>query len=401
MTEDPLAPLWAELARRFADGPPPVRVTLRNLADEHRRAVADLLGMDRLPPPDVRLSVARLVTLLRVDGHEGLRAAVEQRVGAIPDRRQARAATRAARDDLWAWLEEGAAGLPDGEHLGPWVERVRGAGVPGGDVVRHRRRLEGVLAVLTALPADGIGLAALADDVLGNPHGLDRGRTAAAFVLEALSVARGRSRPSDAESVRLLWEEVGIAPDPLSSTVLVLGLRPASGHPLAAWLRAAAAAGEPSVLTLAQLRRWPLDPLPTAGRAFVVENPSVMAAAAAAGIGAGAPPLVCSSGRPSIAVVTLLRQLGAQGATRLQHADFDGAGLGITGWLAARAGTLPWRMGAADYLAAVSVPRDRLALGPPLPPTPWDPGLVSAMEAHGVAVHEEEVRATLLADIAG
>jgi uncharacterized protein (TIGR02679 family) len=400
VTEDPLGPLWAELARRFADGSPPVRVTLRHLTDEHRRALADLLGMDRLPPPDVRLPVARLVTALRVDGQEGLRAAVEARVGTIPDRRLARAEARAARGDLWAWFEERVAGLPDGPRLGPWVDTVRAAGVPGGDVARHRRRLAGVLAVVAALPADGVGLAALADDLLGDPHGLDRGRTAAALVLDAVAVARGRPRPADAEGVRLLWEEVGVAPDPLSSTVLALGLWPADAHPLGAWLRAAAAAGEPAVLTLAQLRRWPLTPLRADCRAFVVENPSVMAAAGAAGIGGGGAPLVCSSGRPTVAVVTLLRQLGAAGAPLLQHADLDGAGLGITAWLAERAGTVPWRMGAADYLAAMAVARDRMPLGPRLPPTPWDPALRGVMEAHGVAVYEEEVRAALLADVA-
>ena len=95
--------------------------------------------------------------------------------------------------------------------------------------------------------------------------------------------------------------------------------------------------------------------------------------------------------------VSLVRQLRAAGAQVFQHADFDPAGLGITGWLAQRAGTIPWRMSAADYLAGVATDRERVGLAGRLPPAAWDPALVEAMAAHGVAVYEEELRAGLLA----
>lgn len=113
------------------------------------------------------------------------------------------------------------------------------------------------------------------------------------------------------------------------------------------------------------------------------------------------PPLVCSSGRPTVAVVTLLRQLGAKGGVLRQHADFDASGLAITAWLAERAGTIPWRMTADDYLAAVECRRtsERPRLGP-VPDTPWDLGLQHAMAEIGTAVFEEELRAELLASMA-
>ncbi|MGH9263575.1 MAG: TIGR02679 family protein [Acidimicrobiales bacterium] len=390
-----LAPVWAELARRFGEGQPPVAITLRDLSLSERRAVADLLGLDRLPRETARLRVDRLAAACGVGDRDGLRAMVERRLGPIVDRREIRQADRRAREDLWSWLAAEARGLPlarsDPDRLESWVGTARALGVPGGDVERHRRRLAAVLSVLAALPADGIGLAALADDLLGDPHALDRGRSAAALVLEAVAVARNRPRPSDAEAVRLLWEEMGVVPDPLSSTVLALGLRPPPDHPL----RSACATGEPVVLTLSQLRRWPLDPLPDGDVAYVVENPSLLAEAS--GKGWDGPPLVCSSGRPTIAVVTLVRQLRAAGADVFQHADFDGAGLGITAWMAERAGTTPWRMGAGDYLAAVAVRRPRVPLLGRLPSTPWDPRLAGAMTEHGVAVHEEETRSDLLA----
>ena len=398
-----LARLWVELARRFGDGRPPMALTLAGLSVPERQALADLLGLDRLPPGTARVRLDRLAAACGVEGDAGLRALVEARLGPIIDRRAARADSRRARDAYWAWLADAAAGLPmtagDPALVEPWLEVVRAAGVPGGDFGAHRRRLDRALAVLAALPADGVALASLAADHLGDAHALDRGRPTATLVLDAVAAARGRPRASDAEGARLLWEEVGVVPDPLSSTVLCLGLRPPEpADPLAAWLGAAATACEPAVVTLAQLRRWPLDPLPAGDTAFVVENPTLLTEAAARGW--AGPPLVCSSGRPSIAGVALLRQLGAAGATLAQHADFDGGGLSITGWLADRAGTTPWRMGAGDYLAAVAVARERVPLANRLPPSPWDPGLREAMATSAVAVHEEEIRGTLLSAMA-
>ena len=172
-----------------------------------------------------------------------------------------------------------------------------------------------------------------------------------------------------------------MAPDPLSSTVLALGLVCLPAHPLEPMLVTSRDSDEPVVLTLSQLRRWPLPPLAPTARLYVVENPSIIAAAANRAW--SGPPIVCSSGRPTVAVVTLLRQLGARGATLHQHADFDAAGLAISGWLAERAGTVPWRMSAADYTAAVEVARRRLPLRGTLPPTDWDRALGDAMRGAG------------------
>jgi Protein of unknown function C-terminus (DUF2399) len=83
-----------------------------------------------------------------------------------------------------------------------------------------------------------------------------------------------------------------------------------------------------------------------------------------------------------------------------QHADFDGAGLAITAWLADRAGTIPWRMSAADYRAAATHAVDPVRLAVPPPPAPWDPALSSAMVAVGAAVFEEQLRDQVLDAIA-
>ncbi len=388
-----LRPLVDALAARFGAGDAPVRVTVRGLPLPTQHAVADLLGTDRLPGSVVR--VERLVAALRLGSVAELRAAVEAVRGPLPDRRADRAAQRAARAELWDWLA-GQAGTVSLGGLDRWYAAQRALGVRGG-VAAHRRRLESALAVLRTLPADGVPLAALAADQAGDPHALDHGRLLAGIVLDAIARVLDLPPPIDAESVRTLWESVGVVPDPLSSTVLALGVSGAPDTPLGRWLAEAAECGEPVVLTLASVRRWPLPPLPRGVPAYVVENPSLVAAAVAGGW--SGPPLICSAGRPTIAVVTLLRQLGAAGAVRYQHADFDPAGLAITAWLAERAGTVPWRMGGGDYLAALAAVRRGLArprLDVPIPATPWDPALGAALARERVPIYEEDVRVALL-----
>lgn len=403
LDREELAPLVDELARRYGDGTSPATLTLRELSLAERGALADLLGADRLPESTTRVAVARLSRALGTVEPATLRDAVEELRGPFGDRKAARAARRQARDELWAWLASRASQLPlgrgNGSAIAGWVDRVRLAGVPGGDVEAHHALLESVLRTIGRLPGDGIALASLAaDEHEGDAHALDRGRSAATLVLDVVAALSGRERPADAETTRLLWEEVGVVPDPLSSTALVLGLRPVGDDPFATSLRAMADAGEPVTVTLSQLRRWSVAPLARDATVFVVENPSLVAEAV--GLGWRGPPLVCSSGRPTHAVVTLLRQLAVDGANIAQHADFDAAGIGISAWLAERTGSTPWRMTENDYRAALRATRSAVPLRHAVPPTPWDPALQLTMVRCAVAVHEETVRTDLLRLIA-
>lgn len=387
-----LRPLVDELARRLADGQVPATVTI---PEGCRPAVADLLGLDRVPGRGRRLRVATLLDALGLRDVEALRGTVESVVGPLPQPATQRRAELDRRAALWCWLADEASDISLGRPLAQWVDAQRSRGARGG-VDRRRLELGQALAILRRLPAEGLALASLAADEAGGPHSLDRGRSLAACVLDAIAVATGQARPVSAEDARLLWESVGVAPDPLSSTVTSLGL-PGDESSLGIWLDAARAASEPVALTLANLRRWPRPPLPASQRAFVVENPSLLAEAAASRwVGS---PLICSSGRPTVAVVTLLRQLGAAGAPLYQHADFDPAGLSITAWLQQRAGTTPWRMTASDYLSALS-PASALRAGDvaftATSPTPWDPSLGQAMTERGLPVYEEDVRLELL-----
>jgi uncharacterized protein (TIGR02679 family) len=390
-----LAPLVDELVRRFESGADPVSVTLPALSDAGNRRLADLLGLDRHLRAGRRLRVDRLASAVGAADVPALRHALVELRGPLDDRRSRRAAAAAARDELWDDVEAMARGVElfrgRPAHVDRWMDRVRQLGVPEADVEAHRRRLASVLDCLGRLPApEPVTLAGLAADVTGSAHGLDPGRRVARLVLDALALVHDLPPPRDAEEVRSQWEQAGVVPDPLSSNVLVLGLRPVGDDPLAVHLRASADVAEPVVLTLRQLQRARLST--DVEVAYVVENPSILAEVAGRWSG---PPLVCSSGRPSIAVVVLVRQLSAAGAVVHQHADFDPAGIAITRWLHERAGTVPWRMTAGDYAAALAGRATGTFAGS-VGPTPWDPELAAAMEATGRAVHEESIREELL-----
>jgi len=386
-----LLSLWRAVHDRLSSGQSVTRVKVGAWTETEREAIADLLGLDRLPVSGASLTVAALERALGA----GLRSVVETAVGPVGDRRSSRAAALADRAALWSWL---------GEHplvaaepaLQDWVDQLHRAGLVAGSVPQTRSLLEQALAVLAALPADGVGLPVLADKVLHDPHALDDARRLTGVVLQALACLTGVALDHGSDGRRRLWQQAGVETDALSSTVLVAGLRLRGPGPVPLALGAWVDAGEAAVLTLSQLRAL-TAPSPVGGVVHVVENPSVMAAALAR-FDLDCPPLVCVSGWPSAAGVLLLRLLRVAGAGLRYHGDLDGDGLRIAAHLVARVGAQPWRMTAADYLAAL----ERRPGGPPagrVSDVPWDSALGPAMRAGGIAVTEESVLDELLDDI--
>ena len=78
--------------------------------------------------------------------------------------------------------------------------------------------------------------------------------------------------------------------------------------------------------------------------------------------------------------------------------DFDWTGLRITAAAVDRVGARPWRMGEADYAAAVVAGDTEPLRGTPAP-SPWDPPLAASLAANGRSVMEERLIAELLADL--
>jgi uncharacterized protein (TIGR02679 family) len=364
------------------------------LDGEQRTAVADLLGMDRLPSEYVSVPVAKLDQVLAETG-DGLRDVVTRLVGPLDDRAARRAAVMAERAGLWAWLTNHPV-VTTQPALLDWVEFVRRAGLVGGSVDHTRTLLSDALRVLAELPAAGVPLPVLAERTLQDTHALDDGTRCATLVLRALAAIYALPAPSDVTERRRLWERAGVADDEVSSVVLVAGLRPAGTGLVNTILRLCADAGQVTALTLGQVRTtsWPTMPLDTV---WVFENPSIVALALAR-FGTRCPPVVCTSGWPNSAGILLLQGLAAAGCALHYHGDFDGEGIRIAANLVARTGVTPWRMSASDYLAALG-PR---ATGPAVgrvTEAPWDTALAGHMREHGVAVSEERVAELLMAEL--
>ncbi|MEV5414142.1 TIGR02679 family protein [Thermopolyspora sp. NPDC052614] len=259
-----------------------------------------------------------------------------------------------------------------------------------------------VLEFLEARPTAEtlITLAELAVRVTGDTKALNigRGRTAEALprlVLRAIAIRTATPRPDSAEERRRLWESVGVVPDDLASRVLVLNL-PAEGAGLGEWLTGAAGLGVPFHVTLHQLTALPITVRHPV--VHVCENPAVLRRASAE-LGSAALPLLCTEGRPSTAFHRLAEIITSGGGTLRYHGDFDWPGIAMTNSLITRHGAVPWRMSAADYVAAVTAESDHISLDGTPQPTPWDPALAELMAHHRHAIYEEAVADPLIADL--
>jgi uncharacterized protein (TIGR02679 family) len=266
-----------------------------------------------------------------------------------------------------------------------------------GTVHRLVQRGEGDLlgwaaAVLDRLPAKDVPLPVLAEWATGDATALS-GRPLAALVMRALVLWQGAPAPAGRDAERRIWSDAGVLADDLHSQVLVLGLRAREEHAVRSWLDDAASAGMPFRLTLQQLIAEPVSP--RANHIFVCESPVVLRAAAAE-LGPGCAPLVCTEGRLSAACDRLLR--AAAGARIRWRNDFDWPGLRMTAAATERYAAAPWRMGTEDYLDALEAGGQD-----PLEGTrtaaPWDARLSTTMAREHRAAREEWLLPGLLADL--
>ncbi|MFE7118775.1 TIGR02679 family protein [Streptomyces sp. NPDC057654] len=392
-----LAPLWQAAHRRLSTGRPVSRLRVGPLTPEGRSALADLLGLDRLPDAHVSVDLARLDTaLLEICGRD-VRAVVADIVGPLGDRAAEREAEQASRAGLWAWLDSHPT-VTAQPALAAWTAQLRRTGLIAGSVARTREILEQALRALAALPAQGEPLPVFATAVLSDSHALDDGTRLSTLVLRALAALHETPPPESASDRRELWGRAGIADDALSTTVLTAGLTPSGAGPVAHALTAYSAAGHAAHLTLAQLRA-PGDLRFPAQDTHITENPSIIALALSR-FGPACPPLVCTSGWPNSAVMLLLRQLAAAGCPLRYHGDFDGEGLRIAAHILAKTPARPWRMTTADYTTAHRAGTPGPAPGR-ITEAPWDSDLAGALGEAGAAVVEEQVAEVLLADLAG
>ncbi|MFE5596080.1 TIGR02679 family protein [Streptomyces sp. NPDC056549] len=392
--------LWHTVHNRLSWGRPVTRVRLGPLDDSQREALADLLGLNRLPDPRPTIALVRLEEAVAELSGRTVREVVTELVGPLGDRAGERRRRDGERTELWSWLADHGT-VRAQPALADWAASCRAAGLVGGSAEHTRTLLVDALKVLAELPGRAEPLPVFAARILnGHTHVLDDGTPLSTLVLRALASLYDTTPPQSAAERRALWARAGVADDELSSTVLVGGLRATGDGLLARLTSACAEAGEAASLTLAHVRKPGEFTLPTAASTVhVVENPSILALALRR-FGPDCPPLVCTSGWPNSAAIQFLRLLADHGTVLRYHGDFDGEGIRIAAYVLDKTAANPWRMTATDYREAVA----RHPHGPEpgrITEAPWDPGLAEVMAERGTAVAEELVADVLLVDLAG
>jgi uncharacterized protein (TIGR02679 family) len=376
-------------------------VSLGHPGDAERRAIIGITGQYRDAQTNrIAVRLADLDQAVREATGRGLPELLAEQGGPLRDRPAERSALASIRD---AALREAAASPlhPSCGWYRDWLAEIARDGsltklITAGEQARFGQAVR-VLEYLDRRSGGPVLLPALAADVTGDTKALNHGTAVSTLLLRALASKTGVSRPGTAGQRRDLWEANGVVVDDLASRVLVLNIR-AEGQGLGEWLTGAARLGVPFYVTLQQLMTLPLTVRGTPVR--VCENPAVLRRAAGE-LGAGSAPLLCTEGQPSAAFAQLAGMVVSGGGELRYHGDFDWPGLAIASSVMDRHGALPWRMGAADYLAGLRTDVEHVTLTGTPQPAPWDPELSQVMAATGRVLFEEHVADVLLQDLSG
>jgi uncharacterized protein (TIGR02679 family) len=404
-----LAQMWPAARTRLERNGLLVAGTLTlDLDDVAAERLSGLLGRPVEPGSARRVKLTELDGALRRSAAgQGLITVLELLDGRpLIDRAAARQDAQSQWAQVWQELDAAlaASGLAEAAWVPEWISGLRRTGVltrAGTDAARALNQAVAALRILlgpTTAPPTSWELAALASRVTGDAHGLDDNSLTSAVLLRAAAHALGVPAPESAADRRDLWQTLGVATDSVSGTVLAWQLRPPGTDRWSRMMRDRAELGLVSHLTLHELdRAGPIQFAVGGQTVSVCENPQVLQAAAHAETQT---PLLCLSGNPATVGTRLLRALIGAGNPVRYHGDFDWPGVAIAGRIIAL-GALPWRMSAADYRKAVNGldPDHAVALTGAEVATPWDPALMAAMSARGLAVHEESVLADLLSDL--
>jgi uncharacterized protein (TIGR02679 family) len=376
-------------------------VSVSHPSDAERKAIIGITGQYRdARTARVSVRLADLDSAVSEATGRSLPELLAELSGPLRNRPAERSALAAARDavvraaqvsplhDSRRWYRDWLAELSADGSVTKLVNQGEQARLAVAVAVRVLECLDGIAGAPILLPA-------LAAEVTGDTKALGHGTVLATLVLRALAVRCGLSRPETAKQRRDLWESSGVVVDDLASRVLVLNL-PAQGRGLGEWLTGAASMGVPFYVTLQQLMALPLTV--RSGSVHVCENPAVLRRAAAE-LGPGAAPVLCTEGRPSVAFHHLADVVVSGGCELWYHGDFDWPGMAIAASVMRRHGARPWRMTAADYSAGIRTDVEHVRLAGTPQPTPWDPELGRVMAATGRAVYEEAVADQLIDDL--
>jgi uncharacterized protein (TIGR02679 family) len=376
-------------------------ISVSRPTDAERKAIIGITGQYRdTRTTRITIRLTDLDNAVRENTGRSLAGLLAETGGPLRNRPAERSALAAARDAAIRAAEASPLHTSCGWYR-DWLAEITRDGsltklINQGEHARLARAVR-LLENLAGRAGAPVLLAALAADVTGDTKALNHGTVLSTLVLRALAIKTGTRRPETAEERRDLWEASDVVVDDLASRVLVLNM-PAEGRGLAEWLTGAARLGVPFYITLHQLMTLPLA-IPAA-LVHICENPAVLRRAAAE-LGAGSRPLLCTEGRPSTAFQQLAGMVVSGGGELRYHGDFDWPGLAIAGSVMRRHGARPWRMGATDYIAGVRNSAENVRLTGTPQPTPWDPELGEVMAATGRVLYEESVAGALITDLSG
>ena len=374
-------------------------VSLSHPDDAERKAIIGITGQYRdMRTNRIAVRLADLDRAVRETTGRGLPELLAELGGPLRDRPAERSVLAGARDTAIGEAEASSLYLSCAWYR-DWLAEIGRDGsltklINQGEQARLGQAVR-VLEYLAGRRGAPVLLPALAADVTGDTKALNHGTLLSTLVLRALAIKTGTGRPGTAGERRDLWEASDVVIDDLASRVLVLNLT-AEGAGLAEWLVGAARRGVPFYVTLHQLMTLPLTI--RGAVVYVCENPAVLRHAAAE-LGAGSAPLLCTEGQPSTAFHQLAEVVVGGGGQLRYHGDFDWPGLAIASAVMRRHSARPWRMNADDYLAGMRVHAEHVLLSGTPQPTPWDPELSKAMIAAGRVLFEESVADDLIGDL--
>jgi uncharacterized protein (TIGR02679 family) len=277
-----------------------------------------------------------------------------------------------------------------------------------------------IAALLNQLPgpASPERLALFAQRTSGDPHNLDPGRPAGRLLLQALSDLAGTNIPLPGQGrvqELYLYQNAGLLVDTISSNVAVFHLSAAKNLDGSPDLFITAAGARILLLPLCQLLQWQALS-PATPDIYVIENPQVFEEVIAnlqashnpnsTHPTATPPTLICTSGWPSVAALTLLDLLLASSpANRLHYSgDFDIKGLQIAAYLLERylQRCHPWHIDTPAYTYAMQADgitaqeRDLQMLD--ALPNVFGP-VVEAMREQGKWAYQEGIVQLLIEDV--
>jgi uncharacterized protein (TIGR02679 family) len=418
------------------------QIILRDCTSDERREIASFLGKPLYADINIRIKLVdvekSLLHSFNCTLPDVLRAYYPDRALVTRLERQAQHTQR--HSDFRSALASLIAQLPHNAHGRHWLEHgshgeqwlyARYKNAPLDEQRRQLQLIAYIAGLLDQLPPPNAPerLALFAQRTSGDPHMLDAGRAAGRLFLLALadSYSAGAALAVALENVTdtpenvtvalenvvgdraqelLLYRNAGLLVDTISTNVAAYNLASAlylDGTP-DPMLHAAGA--RVMLLPLRQLQAWK-SVTSSSAAIYVVENPQVFEEIIASVQAENVPPtLVCTSGWPSVASLTLLDLLlSASPTCTLRYSgDFDIRGLQIAAYMLAR---YPgrchlWRFDCDTYNAVlqqggIPAPATDLALLDTLPEI-FAP-LVAVMQEKAMWAYQEGMTRFLLDDI--